>query len=76
MAGYDLLHVMSIYRFDVDWLKKKEHKTRDLSKVEADGSLSEKRHLSYADGPSKKDLDFLQKIYGVVSIHKIIHVYV
>ncbi len=60
----------------MNWLKKEEHKT--LSKVEADGSLSEeakiilrgihKRHLTCADGPSEKDLDFLQKIYGV-SIH-------
>ena len=53
-----------------------EHKT--LSEVEADSNLSEgqkkvlrgihKRHMSYADGPSEKDLDFLQEIYGV-SIH-------
>ncbi len=71
--------MMSIYRFDVNWLKNTKHK--NLSKVEADGSLSEvqknvlrgvhKRHLSYADSPSQKDLDFLQEIYGV-SIHKII----
>ena len=61
------------YRFDVNWLMKKEHK--NLSKVEADGSVSEeekavlrgihKRHLSCADGPSEKDLDFLQENYGM-----------
>ena len=60
----------------MDWLKKTEHK--NLSVVEADRSLREdqkkvlrgihKRHLSYADGPSEKDLDFLQDIYGV-SMH-------
>ncbi len=63
----------------MNWLKNTKHKS--LSKFEADGSLSEdqknvlrgvhKRHLSYADSPSHKDLDFLQEIYGV-SIHKII----
>ncbi|XP_064383865.1 uncharacterized protein LOC135332883 isoform X3 [Halichondria panicea] len=59
------------YWFNVNWLMKKEHK--NLSKVEADGSLSEdekailrgihKRHRSCADRPSKKDLDFLQENY-------------
>ncbi len=68
-----------IYRFDVNWLKKKEHK--NLSEVEADGNLSEeektvlrgihKRHLNCADGPSKSDLGFLQKIYGV-DIHSLL----
>ncbi|XP_064383869.1 uncharacterized protein LOC135332884 isoform X2 [Halichondria panicea] len=63
------------YWFDVKWLMKKKHK--NLSKVEADGSVSEeekavlrgihKRHLSCADGPSEKDLDFLQENYGGVS---------
>ncbi len=63
----------------MNWLKNTKHK--NLSNVEADGSLSEdqkivlrgihKRHLSHADSPSQKDLDFLDKIYGV-SIHKII----
>ncbi len=63
---------MSI-RFDVGWFKNKEHK--NLSKVKVDINLSDKqktilkgihkRHLSYADGPSEKDLDFLQEIYGV-----------
>ena len=67
--------MMSI-RFDVGWFKNKEHK--NLSKVKVDINLSDKqktilkgihkRHLSYADGPSEKDLDFLQEIYGV-SIH-------
>ncbi len=60
----------------MDWLKNMKYK--NLEKVEADGSLSEdqksvlrgihKRHLSYADSPSQKDLDFLQEIYGV-SMH-------
>ncbi len=66
----------------MDWLKKEEHKT--LSKVEADSNLSEgqkkvlrgihKRHMSYADGPSEKDLDFLQEIYGML-FHKTIIAY-
>ncbi len=73
-----LIHIcmQAIYRFNVNWLMKKEHK--NLSKVEADGSLSEdekailrgihKRHRSCADRPSKKDLDFLQENYGM-SMH-------
>ncbi len=63
----------------MNWLKKKRHK--NLSKVEADGNLSEeektvlrgihKRHLSFADEPSKSDLGFLQEIYGV-DIHSLL----
>ncbi len=65
-----------MYRFDVEWFKNKKNK--NLSEVEADGNLSEDqknilrgihiRRLSYADGPSEKDLNILQEIYGL-SMH-------